>query len=38
MLEPPFEDEDTYGLGILDSHDGVRPAGHHQLQHRQQRR
>lgn len=25
--EPPFEDEDTYGLGILDSHDGVRPQG-----------
>ncbi len=23
----PFEDEETYGLGILDSHDGVRPQG-----------
>ena len=23
----PFEDEDAYGLGILDSHDGVRPQG-----------
>ena len=24
---PPFEDEEDYGLGILDSHDGVRPQG-----------
>ncbi len=23
----PFEDEEAYGLGILDSHDGVRPQG-----------
>ena len=23
----PFEDESNYGLGILDSHDGVRPQG-----------
>jgi N4-(beta-N-acetylglucosaminyl)-L-asparaginase len=24
---PPFEDEADYGMGILDSHDGVRPQG-----------
>ncbi len=24
---PPFEDEDDYGSGVLDSHDGVRPQG-----------
>ncbi len=24
---PPFEDEDQYGSGIMDSHDGVRPQG-----------
>ncbi len=27
MRVPPFEDEEDYGLGILDSHDGVRPQG-----------
>ena len=25
--EPPFQDDADYGLGILDSHDGVRPQG-----------
>jgi N4-(beta-N-acetylglucosaminyl)-L-asparaginase len=27
MKVPPFEDEEDYGSGILDSHDGVRPQG-----------
>ncbi len=25
--EPPFEDEDSYGTNLVDSHDGVRPQG-----------
>ena len=27
MKVPPFEDEEDYGLALLDSHDGVRPLG-----------
>ena len=27
MKVPPFEQEDDYGLSLLDSHDGVRPQG-----------